>query len=107
MKSDNSEADSAQRHDKGHRRDASQFFVAGELCRRGLVAVVTLGNGSGRAIGSQPSVGEYRDSFATLRMTRGAARTSLMNCSQESRSGMTESSAPVLPRCATGMALKA
>jgi len=32
------------RLDKGYRGDASQFFVAGELCRRGLVAVVTLGN---------------------------------------------------------------
>lgn len=32
------------RLDKGYRADASQFFVAGELCRRGLVAVVTLGN---------------------------------------------------------------
>ncbi len=30
--------------DKGHRGSASQFFVAGELCRRELVAVVTLGN---------------------------------------------------------------
>lgn len=30
--------------DKSHRGNASQFFVAGELCRRGLVAVVTLGN---------------------------------------------------------------
>lgn len=29
---------------KNHRGSASQFFVAGELCRRGLVAVVTLGN---------------------------------------------------------------
>jgi hypothetical protein len=32
------------RTDKGYRGDASQFFVAGELCRRELVAVVTLGN---------------------------------------------------------------
>lgn len=32
------------RHDKAFRRDASQFFIAGELCRRGLIAVVTLGN---------------------------------------------------------------
>ena len=32
------------RTDKGYRADASQFFVAGELCRRGLVAVVTMGN---------------------------------------------------------------
>jgi hypothetical protein len=32
------------RHDKGYRADASQFFIAGELCRRRLVAVVTLGN---------------------------------------------------------------
>lgn len=29
---------------KSFRSNASQFFVAGELCRRGLVAVVTLGN---------------------------------------------------------------
>jgi hypothetical protein len=32
------------RKDKGYRGDASQFFIAGELCRRGLVAVVTMGN---------------------------------------------------------------
>ncbi len=32
------------RRDKGYRGDAAQFFVAAELCRRGLVAVVTLGN---------------------------------------------------------------
>lgn len=31
-------------NDKSHRGAASQFFVAGELCRRGVVAVVTLGN---------------------------------------------------------------
>jgi hypothetical protein len=30
--------------DKSHRGSASQFFVAGELCRRGLVAVITMGN---------------------------------------------------------------
>ena len=30
--------------DKTLRGNASQFFVAGELCRRGLSAVVTLGN---------------------------------------------------------------
>src|SRR5690348_15296611 len=30
--------------DKSHRGNASQFFVAGELCRRGHAAVVTLGN---------------------------------------------------------------
>ena len=29
---------------KNSRGSASQFFVAGELCRRGLVAVVTMGN---------------------------------------------------------------
>lgn len=29
---------------KNHRANASQFFVAGELCRRKLVAVVTMGN---------------------------------------------------------------
>jgi hypothetical protein len=33
-----------ERHDKGYRGDASQFFIAGELCRRGLVAVITMGN---------------------------------------------------------------
>jgi hypothetical protein len=32
------------RRDKGYRGDAGQFFVAGELSRRGLVAVITLGN---------------------------------------------------------------
>jgi hypothetical protein len=32
------------RTDKGYRGDASQFSVAGELCRRELVAVITLGN---------------------------------------------------------------
>ncbi|CAG9235927.1 conserved hypothetical protein [Paraburkholderia tropica] len=30
--------------DKSHRGNAGQFFVAGELCRRGYAAVVTLGN---------------------------------------------------------------
>lgn len=30
--------------DKTHRGSASQFFIAGELCRRELVAVVTMGN---------------------------------------------------------------
>ena len=30
--------------EKSSRGNSSQFFVAGELCRRGLVAVVTLGN---------------------------------------------------------------
>jgi hypothetical protein len=30
--------------DKSTRGNASQFFVAGELCRRGYSAVVTLGN---------------------------------------------------------------
>ena len=30
--------------DKTFRGNASQFFVAGELCRRGYYAVVTLGN---------------------------------------------------------------
>ena len=29
---------------KSHRGNASQFFVAGELCRRGFMAVVTMGN---------------------------------------------------------------
>lgn len=31
-------------HDKTARGNASQFYVAGELCRRGYSAVVTLGN---------------------------------------------------------------
>ncbi|MFA6533173.1 MAG: hypothetical protein WCT22_04220 [Patescibacteria group bacterium] len=30
--------------DKTHRGNASQFFVAGELCRQGYVAVITMGN---------------------------------------------------------------
>jgi len=30
--------------DKSHRGNASQFFISGELCRRGYAAVVTLGN---------------------------------------------------------------
>lgn len=30
--------------DKSHRANASQFYVAAELCRRGYVAVVTMGN---------------------------------------------------------------
>lgn len=30
--------------DKSHRGNASQFFVAGELCRRGYAAAVTMGN---------------------------------------------------------------
>ncbi|MBE7466004.1 MAG: hypothetical protein HS116_21220 [Planctomycetes bacterium] len=34
----------AEHHDKSHRASASQFFVAAELCRRGFVANVTLGN---------------------------------------------------------------
>lgn len=32
------------RSDKSYRGDASQFFIAGELCRRGIVAVITMGN---------------------------------------------------------------
>lgn len=32
------------RADKGYRANAAQFYVAAELCRRQLVAVVTLGN---------------------------------------------------------------
>src|SRR3954452_4051748 len=32
------------RGDKSSRGNASQFYVAGELCRRGYTAVVTLGN---------------------------------------------------------------
>src|SRR3989339_507430 len=31
-------------NDKTHRGNTSQFYVAAELCRRGLVAVVTMGN---------------------------------------------------------------
>jgi hypothetical protein len=33
-----------QMNDKSSRGNAGQFFVAGELCRRDLVAVVTMGN---------------------------------------------------------------
>jgi len=35
---------SKKRIHKNARGSASQFFIAGELCRRGLVAVVTMGN---------------------------------------------------------------
>ncbi len=35
---------SIKQRDKSARGNASQFFVAGELCRRGYAAVVTLGN---------------------------------------------------------------
>ena len=31
-------------NDKNSRASSSQFFVAAELCRRGYVAVVTMGN---------------------------------------------------------------
>ena len=31
-------------NDKSHRANASQYFIAGELCRRNLVAVTTTGN---------------------------------------------------------------
>lgn len=31
-------------NDKTHRGNSSQFYVAAELCRRGLVAVITMGN---------------------------------------------------------------
>lgn len=31
-------------NDKTHRGNASQFYVAAELCRKGLVAVITMGN---------------------------------------------------------------
>ena len=36
--------------DKNYRGNASQFFIAGELCRRGYSAVVTLGNTPNRNI---------------------------------------------------------
>lgn len=36
--------ESGNRKDKNYRGSASQFFVAGELCRRGHAAVVTMGN---------------------------------------------------------------
>src|SRR5436309_12847337 len=37
-------ADDSDLRDKSSRGNASQFFIAGELCRRGYSAVVTLGN---------------------------------------------------------------
>jgi hypothetical protein len=37
-------ADDSDLRDKSFRGNASQFFIAGELCRRGYSAVVTLGN---------------------------------------------------------------
>ena len=36
--------DQPHRHDKSYRANASQFYVAAELCRRGYAAVVTIGN---------------------------------------------------------------
>jgi hypothetical protein len=36
--------DDTDNRDKSSRGNASQFFIAGELCRRGYSAVVTLGN---------------------------------------------------------------
>ena len=36
--------DERESRDKSSRGNASQFFIAGELCRRGYSAVVTLGN---------------------------------------------------------------
>jgi hypothetical protein len=36
--------DDTDSRDKSSRGNASQFFIAGELCRRGYSAVVTLGN---------------------------------------------------------------
>jgi hypothetical protein len=38
------QSDEQDLRDKSSRGNASQFFVAGELCRRGYSAVVTLGN---------------------------------------------------------------
>lgn len=35
---------SEKKNNKNARGSAAQFFVAGELCRRNLVAVVTMGN---------------------------------------------------------------
>src|SRR6266571_4111026 len=35
---------SIESRDKSSRGNASQFFIAGELCRRGYSAVITLGN---------------------------------------------------------------
>lgn len=43
-KKSNLETGPARTSDKSFRGNASQFFVAGELCRRGHAAVVTLGN---------------------------------------------------------------
>ncbi len=38
------DGETAKHSDKSARGNASQFFVAGELCRRELVALVTIGN---------------------------------------------------------------
>jgi hypothetical protein len=43
-KSRSSQIGNSQVRDKSFRGNASQFFIAGELCRRGYSAVVTLGN---------------------------------------------------------------
>src|SRR5204862_5563598 len=43
-KQDHMAANAQDFRDKSSRGNASQFFIAGELCRRGYSAVVTLGN---------------------------------------------------------------
>lgn len=56
--------------DKSTRANASQFFVAGELCRRGYCAVVTLGN--------TPNTDMNRPGFSgdfLLRVTQPRLRT--------------------------------
>ena len=44
MRKVNLKTQSTEYRDKSSRGNASQFFIAGELCRRGYSAVITLGN---------------------------------------------------------------
>jgi hypothetical protein len=51
--------------DKSSRGNASQFFIAGELCRRGYSAVVTLGNTPKRRHPMQQSKGNTFRSYSS------------------------------------------
>ena len=53
--------------DKSSRGNASQFFIAGELCRRGYSAVVTLGN--------TPNVVEFKIGARVMEKQHGASKT--------------------------------
>src|SRR6266496_4735098 len=54
--------------DKSSRGNASQFFIAGELCRRGYSAVITLGN-TPNVGGNNGVRAYYRHSLVRIRTT--------------------------------------